>query len=229
MKGRARRDGGRCCASIDSSVGAISAAKVRRFIVIGRTASASGEFSLDDLPGSSGRLDVLLRCVRAALLVSHGIRRDVVVYLVLGGGERAPRVLRIDGGAVQFVRPDERSLATLVKKALARGEHAATAGFVELKAGLAIAEGGLAAVLGDLGGAVPYVLDERAPDLRASELGSGASAFFIGDHLGLDAATRAELAALGARTVSVGPLSIHSDDVVALVSNELDRREAGWV
>src|SRR5260370_886010 len=64
---------------------------VRRFVVIGQQASASNDFSLDDLPGSSGRLDVLLRCVRAALLVSHGLRRDVVVYLVLLGGRHAPR------------------------------------------------------------------------------------------------------------------------------------------
>jgi hypothetical protein len=38
---------------------------VRRWIVIGRTARADGDFSLDDLPSTSGRLDVLLRAVRA--------------------------------------------------------------------------------------------------------------------------------------------------------------------
>ena len=41
----------------------------RRFVVIGQQASASPDFSLLDLPGTSGRLDVLLRCLRAALLV----------------------------------------------------------------------------------------------------------------------------------------------------------------
>src|SRR5688572_29532366 len=93
-------------------------ARVRRFAVIGQTASAAADFSTEDLPSSSGRLDILLRCVRAALLVSHGVRRDVVVYLVLKGGERAPRVLRIAGQHAQFLRPDERSLALLVKKTL---------------------------------------------------------------------------------------------------------------
>ena len=58
----------------------------RRFVVIGQSATASPDFSLVDIAGTSGRLDVLLRCLRAALLVSHGLRRDTVVYLVLLGG-----------------------------------------------------------------------------------------------------------------------------------------------
>ncbi|MEO5728597.1 MAG: tRNA (pseudouridine(54)-N(1))-methyltransferase TrmY, partial [Byssovorax sp.] len=44
---------------------------MRRFIVIGQRATASPDFSLINLPASSGRLDVLLRCLRAALLFSH--------------------------------------------------------------------------------------------------------------------------------------------------------------
>ena len=70
------------------------------------------------MPSTSGRLDVLLRSIRAAFLVSHGLRRDVVVYLVLCAGPRAPRVLRIDGRSAKFLRPDERSLAVLLQKSL---------------------------------------------------------------------------------------------------------------
>ncbi|MDP9002115.1 MAG: tRNA (pseudouridine(54)-N(1))-methyltransferase TrmY, partial [Myxococcota bacterium] len=92
---------------------------MRRFVIIGRSAIASDDFLLEDIPGTGGRLDILLRCLRAGLLVSHGIRRDVVMYLVLLGGPRAPRVLRADASGLKFVRPDERSLATLAKKALA--------------------------------------------------------------------------------------------------------------
>jgi tRNA pseudouridine-54 N-methylase len=29
---------------------------------------------------------------------------------------------------------------------------------------------------------------------------------------------------MGAESVSVGPISLHSDDVIAVISNELDRR-----
>ena len=80
----------------------------RRFVVIGQKAIASPDFSLLDIAGTSGRIDILLRCLRSALLVSHGLRRDTVVYLVLCGGALAPRVLRVDGRHIRFVRPDER-------------------------------------------------------------------------------------------------------------------------
>lgn len=199
---------------------------MRRFVVLGQKASASPDFLLDDLPGTSGRLDVLLRCVRAATLFSHGLRRDVVVYLVLQGGPRAPRVLRLSGAEAKFIRPDERSMATLVKKVLASQADVPGRGFVEVKAGIALASGGLEPVLGDLGGATPYVLEEGAADLRDdAELGRTDAAFFLGDHLGFDAESRARLSAIGARPVGVGPVSLHAEDVVALVSNELDRRQ----
>jgi tRNA (pseudouridine54-N1)-methyltransferase len=202
------------------------APSMRRFVVIGQQATASDDFFLDDLPGSSGRLDVLLRCVRAALLVSHGLRRDVVVYLVLLGGRQAPRVLRFDGALAKFVRPDERSLATLVKKVLAAAGDASTPahGFVEVKAGIAISRGGLADVIADLGRATAYILDESGPDVRDSkELGCDDIAFFVGDHRGFDDATRARLAAIGARSIRVGPVSLHAEDAIAIVSNEIDR------
>jgi len=199
---------------------------MRRFVIIGREATASDDFLLDDLPGTSGRLDVGVRCLRAALLFSHGLRRDVVVYLVLGGGPRAPRAIRVSGASARFLRPDERSLAVLAKKVLSSRADAERSGFVEIKAGVAVARGGLDRVIADLGGASPYVLEESAPDLRdADDLGHGDAAFFLGDHLGFDEATRAELAVIRARPIGVGPLSLHAEDVIAIVSNEIDRRE----
>jgi tRNA (pseudouridine54-N1)-methyltransferase len=195
---------------------------MRRFVVLGQRATASPGFSLDNLPASSGRLDVLLRCLRAALLVSHGLRRDTVVYLVLLGGPEAPRTVRVEGATAQFVRPDERSLAVMVQKALAAPREGQ--GFVARRHGIAIADGGLDAVIADLGPSVPYLLEEGAPDLREVALDTADPVFFLGDHLGVDEVTRARLAALGAAPVSVGPVSVHADDAIVLVSNELDRR-----
>ncbi|MDF3070959.1 MAG: hypothetical protein K0R38_6560, partial [Polyangiaceae bacterium] len=48
--------------------------------------------------------------------------------------------------------------------------------------------------------------------------------FFLGDHQGFDAASRELLGARGAATLSVGPRSLHAEDVVTLLNNELDRR-----
>jgi tRNA (pseudouridine54-N1)-methyltransferase len=195
-----------------------------RFVVVGQKADASGEFLPDDLPGTSGRLDVLLRCVRAALLWSHGIRGDVTVYLVLCGGPRAPRALRIDGASARFVRPDERSLATLARKTLASRADDETRGFVEVRPGVAVARDGLESVLSELEGAKLFVLEEGGPDVRAEVGVTEDAAFFLGDHLGFDDVTRARLASLGARAMSIGPRSLHAEDAIAVLLNELDRR-----
>jgi tRNA (pseudouridine54-N1)-methyltransferase len=196
----------------------VAAAVTRTFVIVGRTARADERVRLDDLAGTSGRLDVLARCLRAALCLSHGIRRNVIVHLVLLGGAR-PVSVRVIGADAKFIRPDERALANTVLKAVARHppEHE---GFLAQRNGIAVAWGGLDVAIADAQGA-PFVLAEGAPDMRPAT--DGDAVFFIGDHFGFDEETWTRLAAIGARQISVGPLSLHSDDVVALVSNELDR------
>jgi len=200
---------------------------VRNFAIIGQKASSTDEFILDDLPGTSGRLDVLVRCLRAAMLSSHGIRRGVVVYLVLLGGPLAPRVVRVDGAGVQFLRPDERSLAVRIKKVLASRDDEGTTSWVTVRPGFAVARGGFERVLADVDDARPFILDENAPDVRETRgLGDFHALFVIGDHLGIPDDIRARLDAIGAQRISIGPVSLHADDVVTIVTNELDRRGA---
>ena len=195
---------------------------MRRFVVIGQTADAGGVFSLEDIAGTSGRIDVLVRCLRSALCVSHGLRTDVVIDLVLSGGPRAPRTLRIEAARARFIRPDERSLATLVKKAL----HAEAAGesFVEVKPGVSVRDAGLTALIAELDGTEQlYVLDEGGADVRSAPIASDDVVVFVGDHRGFEPSARDAIAAAGALPVSVGPISVHADDALNLMMNELDR------
>lgn len=204
---------------------------MRSFVVVGTKATASASFSLVDLAGTSGRLDVLLRCARSALLVSHGLRPDVAVYLVLLGGEEAPRVVRIDSAHVRFLRPDERALATLAQKVLAEApEHSTPGTFVEVRPGVAVARGGVEAAIADLAVRGPFtalLLDEAGGDLRTATIDGSHVAIFVGDHFGFDEVSRARIDALAPIRASLGPVSVHADDAVAIVSNELDRRSAG--
>jgi tRNA (pseudouridine54-N1)-methyltransferase len=201
---------------------------MRRFVLIGQKASATPDFSLDDVPGTSGRLDVLLRCVRSALLVSHGLRRDTLVYLVLYGGGRAPpRSVRIDSRVASYMRPDERTMAGRVRAMLAT--KAEGDGFAAERQGMAVADGGLEVVLADLGAGASYVLDEAGADIRDEALDLESPVFFVGDHLGFDPELRARLDASGARSIRVGPVSLHADDAIAIVRNELDRRGPPFV
>lgn len=201
---------------------------MRRFVLIGQTASASGEFSLEDLPGSSGRLDALLRALRAALLVSHDVRRDVSVHLVLRGDRGAARVLRVVGSRAKFLRPDERSLATLIKKTLVAAPPSLPE-YRELRPGVDLRDGDLAELLAEVGAEPCYVLEQGGADIRAHAFAADDGWFFLGDHLGFDAPSRALLAARGAATLAVGPRGLHGEDVVTLVNNELDRRFSALV
>lgn len=191
---------------------------MRRLVVVGETALAAPGFLLDDFAGTSGRLDVLARSVRAALLISHGVRRDVVVDLVLLGGDEAPKVVRIDGATVKFLRPEERATAVLLQKVL---RAPATEAFVEVRPGVSVARHGLAGALGDARDV--FVLDEGGEDLRGVAVREGA-VLVVGDHRGFSAASTAVLDARGARRVSVGPVSLHTEDAVTLAWGELDRR-----
>jgi tRNA (pseudouridine54-N1)-methyltransferase len=195
---------------------------MRRFVLLGQTATALPDFSLDDVPGTSGRLDVLLRGMGAALLVSHGLRRDTTVYLVCGGGG-GPRTVRIDGRSASYVRPDERPMAGRIRAMLAT--PAIGDGFLAGRQGMAVADGGLNVVLADLGAGATYVLDEAGADIREEALDLESPVFFVGDHMGFDKATLARLRAMGARPLRVGPVSVHADDAVTIVQNELDRRQ----
>lgn len=196
---------------------------MRRFVIIGQTASASGEFSLEDLPSSSGRLDALLRCLRAALLLSHGVRRDVSVTLVLRGVLATPRLLRVNGASAKFLRPDERSLALLVKKTLSAAPESLPH-FQELRPGIELRDGDLPDVLSETAGAKLYLLDEAGADVREQTLPTDDGWFFLGDHTGLDVVSRALLERHGAVSLCVGPLSLHTEDVITLLHGELDRR-----
>lgn len=195
----------------------------RNFVLIGPRAEASPNFRVDDLPSSSGRLDVLLRGLRAAMLVSHGLRTDTTTYLVLLGGWHAPRVLRMDSARVRYLRPDERSLALFVQKALAL--DVPDRGWVSTRTGVDVARGDTALALADAGGEV-LLLDEAGDDVRRVSLPTPLT-IVVGGPDGVDPVSLAALDAVGARRLSVGPVSLHADDAVAVVSNELDRRATG--
>ena len=194
---------------------------MRSFIVASESALAGDGFLLDDVPGTSGRLDVLARCIRAALLVSHGVRRDTRLYLVLGGGPHAPITVRFAGESAKFLRPDERAGAVLLQKVLA---HAATAGpeLHAVREGIALARGGVEIAAADVGDARRFVLVEGAPDLRSVPKWDGDTAFLLGDHRGLAAPARAAFG--DATEVGLGPISVHTEDAIVLATNELDRR-----
>ena len=193
---------------------------MKSFLIVGHKA-VTASFSLNDLPGAAGRMDILCRCVNAALFLSHDLRRDVLVYLVLKGEPAPPKLVRFDGGKVRYLSPDERSAASLIKKAL---EKNAQEFWTESTPGVSIRKGDFWDLLSELGKKIFY-LREDGEDFRGKKLNetSDELLFVLGDHMGLTVEEEKMIDGYEHEIVSVGPLSLHADHCIVLLHNEMDR------
>lgn len=193
---------------------------MRRFVVIGHKAASAPGFSLKDLPGTGGRLDILARCVGNAFLVSHGLRADVELATLHLGPPSPPKAVWMQAARLKHLNPDERTTATLLEKALG----APTTGPVWQPAtpGVQVAVRTLAELLDEWRDPL-FVLHEDGEDVARADLPARAT-FVLGDHLGFTAEEEALLAARGAARVSLGPVSLQADQCVTALHNHLDRR-----
>jgi len=188
------------------------------FAIVGHLARTDGIFSLNDLPGSGGRMDVLCRCVNSALFLSHDIRRDTDCYLILYGEPAAPKTIRISGTEVRSLSPDERSAGALIKKAL---ELPVGSEFRDAAPGVSVRKGGLERLMTECEFAV---LDEKGGDVRSAE--HLPDAFILSDHLNFT--DDEESMIQHCSHYSVGPVCLHADHTITVLHNELDRRRCGW-
>lgn len=195
---------------------------MRRFVVIGHRATTSGDFKLDDLAGGTGRLDVLLRCINSTFFLSHDIRRDAEITLILQGAPNPPRTIKMVGSELKYLNPDERSTAALIRNALLQKVT------VEERSspGIYISVRKYADVLTNLpqGEQVVY-LKESGTDIRDFDFEENVT-FVLGDDQDLTAEEEEVLKQYGPKVISLGPKSYHADHCITIVNNELDRRVA---
>lgn len=194
---------------------------MRRLLVIGHTAASAPGFSLKDLAGTGGRIDILARALPAAFLTSHGLRPDVELTMLHLGPPSAPKAVRARSKEMRHLNPDERQSAQLLEKALG----AQTTGPVWQPAtpGIHVAKLDLEALLDDLGAPV-VLLHEEGEDLATAALPEDAL-FVLGDHLGFTPDEEALLTKRAVARVSLGPVSLQADQCIVVLHNLLDRRQ----
>jgi tRNA (pseudouridine54-N1)-methyltransferase len=193
---------------------------MRRFVIVGHKAHSTAGFKLDDLAGGAGRMDVLLRCVNSAFFLSHRIRMDVTIYLVLLGPEAAPRTVRFVGSELRYLNPDERSTGALVRNALLKKGD----GEVRSSPGVYVSNRGLHEVLEEVGGLGQIVyLKENGTFYRDMQYAENVT-FVLSDHNDLTAEEEQELMDRTKDVISLGPISYHADHCITVMNHELDLR-----
>ncbi|NIA03405.1 MAG: tRNA (pseudouridine(54)-N(1))-methyltransferase TrmY [Nitrospirae bacterium] len=199
---------------------------MREFIVVGHKARTDSNFNLNDMPGTGGRMDILCRCVNSSLFLSHDLRRDVVIYLVLLGEPESPKIVKFEGETVRYLNPDERSSGSLIKKALDKsaGPH-----WKRSTPGVWIRTGDLENILRELMDGTEnkriFYLSEEGIDIREIDKKTLLDdvVFVLGDHMGMTPEEESIIKDAGSKIINIGPISLHADHCIVLVNNELDR------
>lgn len=197
---------------------------MRYFVITGHKAVTTGDFKLDDIAGGAGRLDILVRCVNSAFFLSHDLRKDVEIYLVLEGGDDAPKTVIFKGSELRYLNPDERSTASLIRNALLKkvspGEE------IKSSPGVYNTRMSFADVLEKLSKVGSFVyLKEDGVDCREYEFPEN-PIFVLGDNQDPTPEEEEILQSYSPDKICIGPYSLHADHCMIIVQNEVDRRSA---
>ncbi len=198
------------------------------FVIIGHRAETSPDFPLNDLCGAAGRWDGLARCINTALLLSHEIRKDTNIHMILLGGKDPPKILTVSGRDVKYLNPDERSTAALMKKALNLPLSPALRRPLCPTPGLYISRGGLDEFIDGMVGRA-FLLDEHGDDIHDAEVidmisrGGPHLFFFLSDDMDLSVEERDSIMKGVHGAISVGPRVLQAHQAVAVLNNTLDR------
>lgn len=191
---------------------------MRQFIVSGHQAPTAPDFSLDDLAGGAGRLDVLCRCVSAAFFLSHAIREDVRVFLVLGD----EFTLRFEGSELRRLNPDERSTAALVRNALEDREEAIGHIEVETSPGVYLSRRGFEPTLDAAAEEGTVIELHEAGDPVIDAEPPADPVFVLSDHRDFAAEEADLLAERADERVRLGPQRLHANHAITVAHNWLD-------
>jgi tRNA (pseudouridine54-N1)-methyltransferase len=170
-------------------------------------------------------MDEVARSVSTAFTVSNDLRRDTEFTILFVTDPLRGRRIALSGARLRFLNPDERSTAALLKNALVRS--AAFTDGVEVSPGLTVGPvEALGALEAFLKGPGALWLHEQGSPL--SEWAGATEEFsaVLSDPLDPLPAEVAVLEASGAAKLSVGPRSLRASQVIDIVHNEFDRREA---
>jgi tRNA (pseudouridine54-N1)-methyltransferase len=199
---------------------------MREFIYYSRTAPTSGSKVKEDLM-QSGRLDIAIHTVISTFFLSHAIRKDTKLHLVFAGPPDPVKHLELfpetEGKTgLDKIYLNKRDISKVLKKMLYKYKPDLCN---EVFPGYKIEKKPLLKLLNELSSENKklYVLDPKGQDIRSIDFKTN-SVFILGDHLGLPKKELKRLKGI-CTPVTIGRKKYFASQTVAIVNNELDRRE----
>jgi tRNA (pseudouridine54-N1)-methyltransferase len=195
----------------------------RNFIIIGHRAVSDGKINLKDLCGASGRWDGIARCITASLFLSHDMRRDTSIHIVLLGKGDPPKILSVNGAEVKYLNPDERACSALMRKSLEREVGNESGITLKTSPGIHVTRGGLDHLMNRIDGRAFLMSEEGSDSDYLSEDFSGRLYFFLSDDMDLTQDEKNLLEDKCDGKINVGPLSLHSYQAITILHNIMDK------
>ncbi len=187
---------------------------MREFIYYSSKARTSGNFDLDDLM-KAGRMDIVCNVIIACFFLSHKIREDVHLHLILCGPPCPPRHLEFVSNKEMPI--SKKDVAGLIKRMLYKCREGRR---TEVFPGCFIEKKGFIQLANELEGEGKkiLILDKNGEDVR--ETGLDNAVFVIGDQEGLP---KKETKRFTER-ISIGKETYFASQTITIIQNELDRR-----
>ena len=196
---------------------------MREIVYYSSSAPTSGNFG-DDLM-KAGRLDIVMHVIIGSFFLSNDMRKDVKLHLVFAGKPDPVKHLELFPALNEELQLSKKDLAWVIRKMLykyRKGEKH------EVFPGYSIERKSLLDVVNDLtlSGKKVFILDPKGQDLRTTNIPSD-SVFVMGDQDGLSKDDLKSFKKASYSFVSIGDRPYFASQVLAIVQNELDRRESG--
>jgi len=191
---------------------------MRTFILYTNKGRTDQNFSLEDLPGSGGRMDLIARFITSTMFTSHKMRQDTRVFVVLNGPPNPSVTIEISS-SVRKIGVDERSVSIWIKKLLERLEGFETA---RLYNGLKATRRDFQTLLKDLKSeGTFYYLHEKGTSIKKTKLAKN-PIFILGDHLGIPSKDE-KIAIKHSKKLSLGKTSYLASSCVSILHWNLDK------
>ena len=191
----------------------------REFVVFARKATTAPDFPLNDLPGKGGRMDLVARCICNALWISHDLRRDTRIHIIAYGRPNPPLCITFDGSTLRRVSPDERNIASWIRKAL-KAESGRKA-----NPGITVKKRGFQELVKELEaeGKFFYVMHERGRSIDDVEIHEN-PVFILGDHIGLPKKEESFVERFPHEKLSLGNISYLTSQCITIIHYILDKK-----